>query len=265
MRHNSKSNNYNITISTVGFIFILAIAFAVSHYFTNDIIVKFKLRGILGPYAEWAIPSVIIIFMILRRSLKRKSDDRRKREFKELALRSGKEYVPSISSIKPFNSTLLYKSVDHGSMIHVLKGDRDLIFIFTYLLRTKDHNRSGASRQSTIYYTVAGVKEAGRNLPSFQLESEGLIEKFAIVFGGQDIDFVEDPEFSKKFRLQAPDASAVRPLFSQPALRNELGRNAKVSLLGEGEWLWRYKFGQIDPKDFPAFLNQTHQLSSLFK
>ena len=261
----SRSTNHHAKKSSVGFLVTLAIAFALGYYFTHDIIEKFKLRGTLGPYAEWAIPGAIVAFMLLRRTLKRKSDDRRTRDFEEIALRLGKVYVPAVSSIKPFNSTLLYKSAGQGSLMHVLKGDRDLTFIFTYVIRTQDHNRSGASRRSTIYYSVAGVRETGRHLPSFKLEPEGLIEKLAVVFGGQDIDFVEDQEFSKTFRLQASAQPAVRSLFSHPGLRNELSRHATVSLLGEGEWLWRYEFGQIAPKDFPAFLEQTYQLSRLFE
>lgn len=248
------------------FLFMLKLTFVlgITIYFVRDITSKFTFIENIIPYPNWVIPILVAAIMIFHRSIKKRWSEEYIEEAREVALRLGKEYMPAVSSINGFSTTPLFKSVKNGSLIHVLKGENDLVFILSYVIATK--NESNASLQkSTVYQTVAGVSEPGRNLPTFQLTPEGFFEKFSIVTGGQDIDFEEDQQFSKTFRLQGADETLVRCVFSEPALRLELLRHSQVSLMGQREWLWIYKFGKISPQEFSSVLQQAHQISNLFE
>src|SRR2546422_3151571 len=49
-------------------------------------------------------------------------------------------------------------------------------------------------------------------LPTFMLTPEDLRAKLAVLFGGQDVDFDDSPEFSRRYRLRGTDEDAVRAL-----------------------------------------------------
>ncbi|MFT5039650.1 MAG: hypothetical protein ACI8TX_000601, partial [Hyphomicrobiaceae bacterium] len=65
-------------------------------------------------------------------------------------------------------------------------------------------------------------------------------------FGGQDIDFPEDPEFSKAFRLRGTGELMTRELFDEAA-RYLLRENPDCYLQGSREWVLAFRAG-IRPK-----------------
>jgi hypothetical protein len=76
------------------------------------------------------------------------------------------------------------------------------------------------SGKSARTQTVVTLRADGRSLPSFLLTPETFVDKLAATLGGQDLDFEDDPEFSKAVRLRG-DEGAVRQLFG-PAVRTRL-------------------------------------------
>jgi len=70
--------------------------------------------------------------------------------------------------------------------------------------------QDGTGKQTMLFYLDKGIK-----LPSFFIEPETLMDKLEGAMGEQDIDFVDDPEFSKKYRLQGKDETATIQLFSE--------------------------------------------------
>ncbi len=74
------------------------------------------------------------------------------------------------------------------------------------------------SRNRTTYMFTAAVFTAGggTSFPTLQLYPEGFFSKIGSVFGGQDINFPEFPEFSKRFVLKSTDEMTVRAMFDQP-------------------------------------------------
>ncbi len=67
----------------------------------------------------------------------------------------------------------------------------------------------------------------------FELRPEWLLEH---VFGG-DIDFAEDPEFSRHWRLTGSDERAIRTLFRPEARRLFVRERGKWYVQGGGRWL----------------------------
>ena len=72
---------------------------------------------------------------------------------------------------------------------------------------------SGKSRH-TYSQTICVVQSRRLNTPHCFLRPESrLFDAIGAVFGGQDIDFEEDPEFSRAYVVQGENEAAVRQLF----------------------------------------------------
>ena len=58
-------------------------------------------------------------------------------------------------------------------------------------------------------------------VPRFALTREGLLHRVGAALGFQDIDFDEDPEFSKRFVLKGDDEHAIREIFADDLATGE--------------------------------------------
>ena len=77
----------------------------------------------------------------------------------------------------------------------------------------------GARQDSTdTHITVVHITETELSVPDFALEPEGLSTKLSEMFVGKDIDFPENPEFSKKYYLRGPSEVHVRDFFAGPII-----------------------------------------------
>ncbi len=104
---------------------------------------------------------------------------------------------------------------------------------------------------------------------TFALTPESIPEKFAILIGGQDIDFEVDGEedtFSQTFRLRGSDEAAVRAFFAAD-LRAALVPHHTVAVETDGhalvvwhdvtlihpwQFTWRHSFESLDARLAPA-------------
>ena len=77
-------------------------------------------------------------------------------------------------------------------------------------------------------------------LPQFTLSPEGWFTRLGQMFGMQDIDFEESPEFSRAYRLKGPDETGIRSLFT-PEIRQFFGATPGQHVAGGGRFLlwWR--------------------------
>ena len=80
---------------------------------------------------------------------------------------------------------------------------------------------SGKSRR-TRRQTVAVMHRRSGRLTPFQLRPEGLFEKIVQSLGGQDIDFVDRPGFSRRYVLQGDDEAAIRALLTDEVINGYL-------------------------------------------
>lgn len=91
---------------------------------------------------------------------------------------------------------------------------------------------SGKSRHT---HTRSGIiwERDNASFPRFELWPEGLLSRVGKLFGAQDIDFVDSPEFSRAYRLKGLDESAIRELFTQEIRRFfEATRDQRVTAGG---------------------------------
>jgi len=101
----------------------------------------------------------------------------------------------------------LFNKGHSRKMRNVMKaeGETTTLAIFDYQYTT-----GGGQHQHCHSQTVISLESDSLNLPCFTLWPEGLLSKLGAMIGGQDIDFVEHPEFSKSFVLKGDDESAIR-------------------------------------------------------
>ena len=101
-----------------------------------------------------------------------------------------------------------------SNIISFQDGDLNVtVFDYTYT------TGSGKSK-STHMSTNIVIHQNSRNYPHFFIRREvAIFDFFGKVFGGQDINFDEDEEFSKAFVLQGQDEEQTRKCFSNPENR----------------------------------------------
>ncbi len=118
--------------------------------------------------------------------------------------------------------------------------------------------------QSTYRQTVCVLRSARLALPHFFLRRQrALWDRLGKVFGGQDINFDADPEFSRAFVLQGADEAAVRERF-QPGVRIALMRYQGTSfqLEGHGDTLLVHEGRLLEPDKAPEFIERARELQS---
>lgn len=121
--------------------------------------------------------------------------------------------------------TANFKALTHGrnqKIKNVLRGTRgDIEFAmcdFEYVTGTGKNRRT--NRTSLCF-----VKTAGRTAPPFYLRRQmALFDAIGKMFGGQDINFADDPTFSKAYILQSSHEEGALRRFMGPRVRAELMR-----------------------------------------
>ncbi len=119
--------------------------------------------------------------------------------------------------------------------------------------------REGAMQeQHETRITILHVSEMEVPVPDFALEPEGLWSKLFEGVAGKDIDFIDHPEFSKKYYLRGEDETTIRNFFTEPIIsflenreemhiechRNRLIFYRKRDLLEPAEILYVSKFAE---------------------
>ena len=124
---------------------------------------------------------------------------------------------------------------------------------------------SGKQRQKH-YTTICLFSKAGLNLPSCYVRMQiAFFDFLGKVFGGQDIDFVEDPDFSKAFVLQGDDEKAVRELFDESVRKGFMEYKGKNFVFeGEGNVFLINKGQRIKPEQLTSIFEDSYKIMNLF-
>ena len=89
------------------------------------------------------------------------------------------------------------------------------------------YTTGGGKNSTTHTQTICIIRDPNLELPGIYMRREhGFIDALGQMFGGQDIDFEEDPDFSKTFVLQGDNEEQVRQIFT-PELRSLFGARVK--------------------------------------
>lgn len=195
----------------------------------------------------------------------RRAERKRREAFSGAAMQIGFSFEPVDQPFPPEDVARFHLlTAGHGKEFrNVLRGRTDgkdtVVFDYKYVT-------GGGKNQSTHRQTVAGLRLGGASFPGFYLQPENLFHKIAALFGYQDIDFPDHPEFSRRYLLRGDNESAIRTLFSPTIIDMFESLSAtRWSVEGSGEWLLVYNHGcQIGPAELPQFLQATGAVAASF-
>jgi hypothetical protein len=130
-------------------------------------------------------------------------------------------------------------------------ADREVL-LFDYRYTT------GSGKNShTWSQTVALYPNGASGLPDLDLTPENVFHKIGQVFGYQDIDFDQSPDFSNHYLLRGNDEAAIRSAFPSDALAffgQQHGWHVEV----RGGHVAVYRSGKLcKPPEAPAYLADT--------
>ena len=121
------------------------------------------------------------------------------------------------------------------------------------------------NRAPTIYnMTIAAFRVPPGAISQFELRQENVIDRMADAFKGDDIDFPEHTEFSKRFLLRGPNPDRIRRMFDPQLLNFLTGQKIPFCVEASGDWLVVYAFGQRVPvKHLALFWNQARGIRNM--
>ncbi len=139
-------------------------------------------------------------------------------------------------------------------------GLRAFLFDYKYTV--------GGGRSSRTYsQTVAAYSKTGVQLPSFNLQPQGLMHKLWDAVVHKDITFDSHPSFAQRYGLRGAEAERIRTVFTPPLISflEVLDPQKKWQIEGMGDTLIIYRGGKkAKPGDFRVFLEETSGLAGQF-
>lgn len=205
----------------------------------------------------WILGAIGLGFVaVLAFARKRERD--RTAAIEAVAMRLGMTFEAKDQDIRKesFAGFPIFKRGSSRRFLNVTRSENLWAFDFRYTT-----GRGGET--STHTQTVAAVRIDAATLPSFRLEPKGLFGRIAAAFGGRDIDFADDPDFSRGYRLRGVDEDALRRVF-HPVLRRHLADEKDLCIEGGGEWLAIFRHSKrVPPDELGAFTERARRLADV--
>jgi hypothetical protein len=179
-----------------------------------------------------AAAAAAVVIILIASQLK----SRRREAIRQAALGLGFEFEPEAPGLVDELRDL--KTLSHGyshRLRNVLRGARGDVSVVV-----ADHRWvTGAGKNQQVHRaSLVVLRRPHLALPHFFLRPQvAIVDSIGKLFGGQDLDFPEDAEFSRAFVLQGEDEAAARALFG-PSVRPQLLQLAHgLRLEGRGDTL----------------------------
>ncbi|MEM7791397.1 MAG: hypothetical protein AAF546_08345 [Verrucomicrobiota bacterium] len=130
-------------------------------------------------------------------------------------------------------------------------------YLFDYQFTT-----GGGKNSSTYSQTVAVFNIPDQYLPEFSCKPERFFHRLADLFGQEDINFGDYPNFSKNYRLTGSNEEAVRSIFNSNVIEMlETRVDNPWSVDAGGNWIAIYRPSKrIPPEQWSEFLLETTTL-----
>jgi hypothetical protein len=165
------------------------------------------------------LTSILILFAVITMIfiLVTRAEKKRTEAIQEKARMYGFAFIPNadLGMIPSSNEFYLF-SLGYSRRVNNMirksaSGTDEAIFDYTYF--------TGGGKNRTRHRRTAYLFHSERlRLPAFALRPEHLFYKIGQLFGYQDIDFKQFPEFSRKFILRGKDQAAIVKLFTQEVI-----------------------------------------------
>ncbi len=138
------------------------------------------------------------------------------------------------------------------------------LFTHQYKFRRLRRLLDGDYHDEKIEQTVLLCHAPGLELPWFFLKPESIGDKLDhAVFGIQDIDFTEDPDFSRRYVLQGNNIDHIKQALT-PSIRAYLAQHTGASVEAYGDVLLCYRAKKlIKPSGLAQFVDDGVGLMSI--
>jgi hypothetical protein len=179
---------------------------------------------------------------------------------KVLGFESLSVFPPDLDGVR--GGFVLMNTGRNRTASNIVRRQADQLDVVIYDYRyTVGHGKSA----QTPHQTVVMFHSPKLQTPRFILKPEGWLNKIGELFGGQDIDFDEAPEFSKKYVLAGDNESAIREFFT-PERLELLNTFHKLCVQAQPETLlfW-FDRKRTPPGELQQFFEQAFSVYSAFK
>jgi hypothetical protein len=213
----------------------------------------------------WFIVGAIVVVAIVSAVWNNVQEGKRTRAWQEVAQQLGVTFQGTQNDVLHRYGRLQQFQLGSGQAVsNVLLADSGEIAIVLGDLRYT--TGSGKSRQ-THHRTVCVLESGTLQMPHCSLRPQRrLWDALGSLFGGQDIDFAEDPQFSRAYVLQGPDEAAIRAVFA-PEVRAWFAERAGAGFHFEAqEHVLVFHLGQrLPPQQAPELMAQALQILQLLR
>ncbi len=189
-------------------------------------------------------------------------EKKRREALEKVAASLGLEFFPQgvpglLGAVQGFS---LFNTGRGHSVTNTIRGVTDdvelTIFDLTYTTGSGKHSHT--HRQTVIRFASSQL-----GLPDFTVSPEGFFHKIVKLFGVKDINFEEDPGFSKAFLLQGAVEPAIRQLFGPP-VREWFSQRRGITAAGRANQLFFFRAGQrVNPDKIAGLLEEGFQFFKL--
>jgi hypothetical protein len=142
-------------------------------------------------------------------------DEKRRKAIKDYCFKHGLRYsevageIPSVA----YHFSLLAEKGHTNKWQTEMAGERG---DFSFTIFEHYYVTGYGKNRHTYIDTICVVSKPGVNMPQFFIRDEHMIiDSLGKLFGGQDINFTEDPTFSKEFVLQGMIEHDIRKFFNR--------------------------------------------------
>ena len=116
---------------------------------------------------------------------------------------------------------------------------------------------TGQGKNTKIFQqTVVLFHSPSINVPTFEIKPEGWFSRLGEMLGGQDIDFADSPEFSKKYVLTGNDEAAIRTFLRPDTLQLLAGLKNLCLEVRPGSVMFWFDRRRISPLEFNTAFEQ---------
>jgi hypothetical protein len=161
---------------------------------------------------------VVIIGLIVAAKIVQKRKEKERTQALQLtAEQRGWSFEPMarVDTIPGIDGFALF-DLGHGKEVKNLmyvEDDGVNVTVFDYIYTL------GSGKNATTYFqSVCLFEPSDLSFPDFALRPEGAFDKMLSVFGYQDMDFGQRPEFSRQYILRGQDEAAIRQTFNDRLL-----------------------------------------------
>lgn len=210
------------------------------------------------------IGGVILLFIVLF-LVSWLNEKKRTETFKAMAAQMGFEFYEKDDMLHvSLGNFKLFSSGHSQRTKNVFKGTReDVSVLIADYAYTTGHGKNTTTHQQTICI----IDDPEMKVPHFFLRHENKFFDFlGKVFGGQDINFDDDPQFSDAFVLQGESESMTRELFSSDIRRGFVkfaGTNSQIE--GRGPRILLHNGKRTKPEQITRLLKDTFDVYNLLK